>query len=158
MQIREVYKSKDDYEKTQNEHTLNDGDWHWMSFVAKGKRANESLFRSHCPVTLKCLEESIGESGHTLMTDTPFSYTFFSTMAPGSKIAPHFGPTNLRLRCHFPLIVPEECFIKVAGEGRRWDEGKMLIFDDSYEHETANLSREEDRVLLLFDIWHPDLH
>ena len=33
----------------------------------------------------------------------------------------------------------------------------MLIFDDSYEHEAANLSETEERVILLIDIWHPDL-
>ena len=33
----------------------------------------------------------------------------------------------------------------------------MLIFDDSYEHEVANLSATEERVILLMDIWHPDL-
>lgn len=34
----------------------------------------------------------------------------------------------------------------------------MIIFDDSYEHEAANLSDTEERVILLIDIWHPDLH
>ena len=33
----------------------------------------------------------------------------------------------------------------------------MVVFDDSYEHEAANLSKEKERVILLIDIWHPDL-
>ena len=33
----------------------------------------------------------------------------------------------------------------------------MVIFDDSYEHEAANLSKEMERVILLIDIWHPEL-
>jgi len=53
--------------------------------------------------------------------------------------------------------VPEECFLKVAGDARPWEEGKMIIFDDSYEHEAANLSKDKERVILLIDIWHPDL-
>lgn len=32
-----------------------------------------------------------------------------------------------------------------------------MIFDDTYEHEAGNLSKEGDRVLLLIDIWHPEL-
>ena len=41
------------------------------------------------------------------MQDTPFSYTFFSTMPAGTQIAPHHGACNIKLRCHFPLFVPE---------------------------------------------------
>ena len=33
----------------------------------------------------------------------------------------------------------------------------MMIFDDTYEHEAGNLSTKGDRVLLLIDIWHPEL-
>ncbi len=91
------------------------------------------------------------------MTGTPFSYTFFSTMAPKTSIKPHFGACNLKLRCHFPLFVPEESYLRVAGEARPWEEGKMIVFDDSYEHEAANLNTSQERVILLIDIWHPDL-
>ncbi len=39
----------------------------------------------------------------------------------------------------------------------------MLLFDDAYEHEVwyDNDDGEEDaedRVVLLFDVWHPDVH
>jgi len=34
----------------------------------------------------------------------------------------------------------------------------MMVFDDTYEHEAGNLSKSEQRVILLIDIWHPDLH
>ena len=124
-----------------------------MNYVEKGKKKTE-LFRKHCPVTSKLLENSIGND---LMTGTPFSYTFFSTMSPGASISPHYGACNIKLRCHFPLFVPEEAFLRVAGDPRPWETGKMLIFDDSYEHEAANLSDKEERVILLIDIWHPEL-
>ena len=32
----------------------------------------------------------------------------------------------------------------------------MFVFDDTYEHEVVNHS-EEERVILLIDIWHPEL-
>jgi hypothetical protein len=34
--------------------------------------------------------------------------------------------------------------------------GQMLIFDDSIEHEAKNESNET-RIILLFDIWRPEL-
>ena len=91
------------------------------------------------------------------MTGTPFSYTFFSTMSPMASIKPHYGACNLKLRCHFPLFVPEEAYLSVADDARPWKEGEMMIFDDSYVHEAHNLNKEKERVILLIDIWHPDL-
>ena len=105
---------------------------------------------------MELLEESIGPDN--LMTETPFSYTFFSTMAPGTQIAPHYGSCNIKLRLHFPLFVPEcgNSYIRVGHETKTWQEGKMLSFDDTYDHEAGNLGKV-DRVILLIDIWHPEL-
>ena len=64
---------------------------------------------------------------------------------------------NTRLICHLPIIVPENCgALRVGNQTRTWQEGKALIFDDSVEHEAWNNSNEE-RVVLLFDIWRPEL-
>lgn len=52
----------------------------------------------HCPTTASLLNNIPG-----LMTDIPFAYSFFSTLAPGSAIAPHHGATNLKVRCHLTL-------------------------------------------------------
>lgn len=35
--------------------------------------------------------------------------------------------------------------------------GKILIWDDSFEHESWN-DDETSRITLIFDIWNPDLH
>jgi aspartyl/asparaginyl beta-hydroxylase (cupin superfamily) len=63
---------------------------------------------------------------------------------------------NCRLICHLPLIVPEGCWLRVGNETREWEEDKLLIFDDSIEHEAKNPSGEM-RIILLFDIWRPEL-
>ena len=56
-----------------------------------------------------------------------------------------------------PLIVPENCgAIRVGSEARPWVEGELLIFDDSMLHEAWNDS-DSERVVLLFDIWRPEL-
>ena len=44
----------------------------------------------------------------------------------------------------------------MGSEIRAWREGEALIFDDSMEHEAWNESGEL-RVVLLFDIWRPEL-
>lgn len=39
---------------------------------------------------------------------------------------------------------------------RGWTEGKFLIFDDSFEHEVWH-NGTETRLILIIDLWHPEL-
>ena len=63
---------------------------------------------------------------------------------------------NTRLIVHLPLIVPEKCRLRVGNSVRDVVEGKLMVFDDSIEHEAFNDS-DEMRVILLFEIWRPEL-
>lgn len=80
----------------------------------------------------------------------------FSLFRGHARIPAHTGMFNTRLICHLPLIVPPGCGFRVGNETREWREGKLLIFDDSIEHEAWNDSGE-DRVVLIFDVWRPEL-
>ncbi|MGH6993084.1 MAG: aspartyl/asparaginyl beta-hydroxylase domain-containing protein, partial [Caulobacteraceae bacterium] len=104
-----------------------------------------------CPRTLAALEP-------VPLARTPgrTPSVLFSILKPGTRIAPHHGMVNTRLICHLPLIVPEGCALRVGNETRSWRRGESLIFDDTVEHEAWNLSGEL-RVVLLFDIWRPEL-
>ena len=78
----------------------------------------------------------------------------FSMMEPGTHILPHKGYTRTVLRAHIGLIIPhnaEACALRVGDQTRHWQEGKVMIFDDSYEHEAWNKSTER-RAVLMFDI------
>ena len=63
---------------------------------------------------------------------------------------------NARLIGHLPLIVPAGCALRVGNETREWREDEVVLFDDTIEHEAWNTSAET-RVVLLFDIWRPEL-
>lgn len=80
----------------------------------------------------------------------------FSLLRPGTHIKPHHGFLNTRLICHVPLIAPAGCRLRVGNEIREWEPGKALIFDDSIEHEAWN-DGSETRVVLLFEIWRPEI-
>ena len=93
--------------------------------------------------------------------DLPFISTrapgiLFSRLAAGARIPPHTGMINTRLICHLPLIVPPGCGFRVGGERREWREGELLVFDDTVEHEAWNHG-DSDRIILIFDIWRPEL-
>ena len=80
----------------------------------------------------------------------------FSVFTPGTHLLPHRGVTNIRVVGHLPLIVPESCELVVGGESHRWQSGKVVVFDDTYEHEAWNRS-QQIRVVLIFDLWNPHL-
>ena len=62
-----------------------------------------------------------------------------SVMERGTRVRPHAGPTNVRLRAHLPLWVPPaldgELELRSGAGTARWREGEALVFDDSFEHE-----------------------
>jgi aspartyl/asparaginyl beta-hydroxylase (cupin superfamily) len=66
------------------------------------------------------------------------------------------GVNNARLVCHLPLIVPDGCWFRVGAETRFWRSGEAFLFDDTIEHEAMNPS-DELRVVLIFDVWRPEL-
>lgn len=103
------------------------------------------------PKTLAALEDIdlVKKSGLPLEA-------FFSVLKPGTHIPPHFGLTNTRLTVHLPLILPDQCAIRVGENTYEWQIGVPLAFDDSFEHEAWNKS-DETRVVMIFEIPHPDL-
>lgn len=127
------------------------GDPSWTAFYLwkDGRLVEENAAR--CPITVAAMGKvplsAIG-------TRTPS--VFFSLLRPGAHIPPHHGMLNCRLICHLPLIVPPGGWLRVGGETRAWEEGRLLIFDDSIEHEARNPAQSL-RVVLIFDIWRPEL-
>jgi tetratricopeptide (TPR) repeat protein len=81
---------------------------------------------------------------------------FFSALDPHTRIPPHTGVTNVRSIVHLPLIVPENTGFRVGNDSRPFRKGEAWVFDDSIEHEAWNDSGEP-RVILIFDIWNPNL-
>lgn len=81
---------------------------------------------------------------------------FLSALAPGVRIPPHHGISNHRLTVHLPLIVPEGCGLRVGTETVPVEAGRLLVFDDSFEHEAWNGS-DQPRITLIFEIWAPEL-
>ena len=87
----------------------------------------------------------------------------FFVLHPDTRIWPHTGPTNCRLRAHLGLSLNEsdreKMGMKIADEKvLSWKEGEMFIIDDSFEHEVwFDKSGQFPRLILLVDFWHPDL-
>jgi aspartyl/asparaginyl beta-hydroxylase (cupin superfamily) len=121
--------------------------WSALFLYKDGERQEADAAR--CPKTLAALERApIVKIPHRGPTQ------FFSLLEPRTRIPPHTGTTNTRLTVHLPLVVPPNCGFRVGTQTREWHPGKLLIFDDTIEHEAWNDS-DEERVILIFDIWNP---
>ena len=130
--------------------TLNNNrDWTAIHLVDRGRDIPSNT--QHCPRTMALLREipqpHIRGAGPNAM---------FSLLAPHTHIPPHTGVTNTRLVCHLPLIVPDGCWFRVGSEKREWRRGEAWVFDDTIDHEAMNPT-DRLRVLLIVDVWHPDL-
>lgn len=68
----------------------------------------------------------------------------------------HPGPTNTKLRIHLPILADGEASLQSGTEQRTYREGEAIVFDSSFEHSVINNS-DRDRVILLLDVWHPQL-
>lgn len=115
------------------------------------KDGRETADAARCPQTMAALKEAplcrvLGRSPQIM----------FSQLKAGAHIQPHTGFVNTRLTCHLPLIVPPNCQFRVGNEVRAWERGKCWAFDDTIEHEAKNGS-DRTRVVLIFDIWRPEL-
>jgi aspartyl/asparaginyl beta-hydroxylase (cupin superfamily) len=124
-------------------------DWTAIHLVERGETVTANA--AHCPATmgfLKGMEQPwVAGCGANAM---------FSLLAPRTTIPAHVGVANFRLLCHLPLIVPGKCWFRVGAETRAFETGKAWVFDDTIEHEAQN-ETDQLRVILIFDLWHPDL-
>jgi aspartyl/asparaginyl beta-hydroxylase (cupin superfamily) len=127
---------------------LDSSDWSALFLCENGHVFDNIVAR--CPGTW----EAVQAAPLPRIANSPT--VMFSLLRAGARIAPHTGTHNARLICHLPLIVPPGCGFRVGNEVRHWEVGKLLIFDDTIEHEAWNDS-DQDRVVLIFDIWRPEL-
>lgn len=126
--------------------------------------------RERCPTVTQVLQSLPGAYHHALI----------SAMAPGTHITPHCGPTNKKLRLQIPLLVPDRrplpasqapplpadtlipppsqggCGLRAGDSVVEHAVGVPVLFDDSHEHEAWNWNAAP-RVILIADVWHPDL-
>jgi len=123
----------------------------WSAFHLKKDGLPVAENVAQCPQTMALLAQA-PQPDQPGRTPT----AMFSLLKPKTRIPPHVGVSNARLLTHLPLIIPSDCGFRVGNDTRQWVPGQAWVFDDTIEHEAWNNS-DLLRVILIFDIWHPQL-
>mmetsp|Transcript_58696 Transcript_58696/g.191416 ORF Transcript_58696/g.191416 Transcript_58696/m.191416 type:complete len:371 (-) Transcript_58696:32-1144(-) len=111
---------------------------------------NHKKFEDNCarfPATVRAINEAFPRQ---------YSHAFFSALTPGSHILKHHGPSNRMLRVWLPICGLEGFRLRVGDTIVQPNAGEAFIWDHSFEHEAWH-EGDETRVVLIVDIWHPDL-
>ena len=130
------------------ENLIDQGDWRQYDLYSQGSRK-----KNHCkkvPKTCAIIEKMPNA------VNNKRGQIKFSVMQPGTHIWPHTGPTNCRLRMHLGLVIPKNVHIRVGSETKTWKNGKVIVIDDSFDHEVWH-NGTKSRLIFIIDFWHPDL-
>jgi aspartyl/asparaginyl beta-hydroxylase (cupin superfamily) len=143
LEDRDALPNFQDISKDQIEITDDD---RWKTFFLYGYGFQAKLGVEMCPRTAALMRQIPG-----------MTTAMFSILSPRKHILDHRGPYKGVLRYHLGLIVPrdkEACRIRVGDDVRHWEEGKSMIFDDTYNHEVWN-DTDDTRVVLFVDVLRP---
>ena len=121
-----------------------DSGWKTLVLFYNGHRIPDFPYHL-CPITTKIME-TVPLAGRI---------AGFNRQSPKSGIPLHSDGNNMWLTCQMGLKIPQnnQAWIRVGPETRHWEQGKCLLYDTTYEHETFNESEDEERVVLHIDFF-----
>ena len=118
----------------------------WKVFIFRAYGMRSDVNCAACPETARLIDA---------IPDCEVA--FFSVLEPGAHLSAHRGAYKGLIRTHLGLMVPEprdKVRMQVGQETIVWEEGRAVVFDDTYRHEVWN-DTDGLRVVLLIDVPRP---
>lgn len=117
--------------------------WRWYALFGGDDAFADDAFaaanRARCPATARACASVPG-----------LVNAGFSSFAAGTHLYPHRGEIQGVLRCHLPLLVPAgDVGLRIGERVHRWQPGRCVVFDDTFEHDAWNRGDGERVVLLV---------
>jgi len=124
---------------------VDSGMWNVLYLYLNHKQFDDNCARF--PATIRMINEVFPRH---------YSHAFFSALTPGSHIVKHCGPSNRMLRAWLPICGLDGFRLRVGDTVVEPKAGNVFVWDHSFEHEAWH-EGSETRIVLIVDIWHPDL-
>jgi hypothetical protein len=77
-------------------------------------------------------------------------------MAKGTDVETHSGPANNILNIHIGIAGLEGAKLTIANNTYRWEEGKVIAWDGSFDHAVDCVECKQERVIMMVRYMHPD--
>ncbi|EFC46087.1 aspartyl beta hydroxylase [Naegleria gruberi] len=119
------------------------GQWNAIYLVNQGK-IDEQICKLF-PNTTNIIEDILGFNDRICRLN--IGYVYFSIIHKGTHIKPHCGVSNIKLRIQLPLIVNDHVTMKVKNVERQYNEGEIIILDDSFVHEVIYKDANDNLIL-----------
>jgi aspartate beta-hydroxylase len=123
----------------------------WRLYVLRAYGADHRANQARCPAL-----------GRLLRAHPEVTSAAFSILEGGKHIPAHRGPFRGILRYHLPLVIPPPVagrpsnHLRVDTVSQHLEEGRGILWDDTYEHEAWNES-PAPRAVLLLDVFRPEM-
>ena len=147
-EVKELLKRYDEFANFQSispDQTYISNDDRWRMFFFKAAGVSFGKNKQLCPVAMSIVDKH---------KDVISAY--ISVLGARKLLNPHEGPWSGILRMHLGVVVPEYqmCSLHNGGEVYFWEEGKCVLFDDTYTHMAFN-DTDSIRAVLFLDIMRP---
>jgi beta-hydroxylase len=147
-EIKAILQRYDDFAPFQSispDQTYISNDDKWRMFFFKAANVNFGRNQQFAPKTFEILNQ------HKDVISV-----YISVLGPHKMLMPHEGPWSGILRMHLGVVIPgnKECTLVNGGEKYHWEEGKVVLFDDTYEHIAVN-ETDQIRAILFLDVMRP---
>jgi ornithine lipid ester-linked acyl 2-hydroxylase len=122
--------------------------------IQDGRDIGWEITNIHMGNHFNALAEEIMPTFVDLMKKHKVLASVLSVLPGKTKIPPHYGYSSFVKRLMLGVTIPsdrENCYLCVNGEKQVWEEGKTMLWDDTYPHAVYNESTE-DRVVIYMDI------
>lgn len=117
----------------------------WKRFYIKWYEDYLPSAKELCPKTIELLKNTQGMNA-----------AMFAMLPKGGRLVRHRDPYAGSIRYHLGLITPnsDNCYINVDGTEYYWQDGKDVVFDETFIHYAENKS-DMDRIILFCDVERP---
>jgi beta-hydroxylase len=117
----------------------------WTSFYLKAYHCDIPSARQLAPKTMALIDQVPG-----------MNLALFACLNPGKRLGKHHDPFAFSIRYSLGLSTPnsEKCGITVNGQHNTWEDGKGILFDETFSHYAYN-DTEVPRIILMTDIDRP---
>ena len=148
VEIKDILKRYEDFAPFQSispDQTYISNDDKWRMFFFKAANVNFKRNQAFAPKTFEILNK------HKYVISA-----YISVLGPRKMLMPHEGPWSGILRMHLGVVIPDstKCTLVNGGEKYHWEEGKVVLFDDTYEHIAVN-ETDQIRAILFLDVMRP---